>query len=153
MLFQQYILSPALCVWQVDSDTRVELPLFTSLVPAGIPSAADDHVDQKLDLNELLVTNRVETRYLRVTGDSMIDANIYDGCILVVDRSIESQPGDVVVCSVDGEFTVKRWEKVDPLIVLHPANDNYEPIYVQPHQQFDIFGVVTWSINPQHRRR
>ncbi|WP_019987144.1 LexA family protein [Rudanella lutea] len=133
-------------------ETELELPFFVSSIPAGFPSPADDYIDLKLDLNKLVVANPMATYYVRVSGDSMIDDDIHDGNILVVDRSLTAQPGDVVICCVDGEFTVKRWQRAGRMIVLLPSNPDYEPQYVHPGQKFEIWGVVTFSIRNLRRR-
>ena len=153
MMLNNYVnVRPPVC-FAANTETILELPLFQSLIPAGPPGPADDCIDLKLDITKLLVANPDDTYYVRVSGESMVDDDIVDGSILVVDRSVWSQPGDIVICRVDNEFTVKRWQIAGKMIVLVPSNPDYEPRYVHPGQQFDIWGVVTFSIRQYHRRR
>ncbi len=124
----------------------LELPLFTTKVAAGFPSPADDHVEKRLDPCDYLVENDSATFFVRVKGDSMIDAGIFDNDVLVVDRSIEARIGDIVLAVLDSEFTVKTLgkSKVGPRLV--PANKNYPVIEVKEGQTFEVFGVVTGSM-------
>ncbi len=118
------------------------IPLFNAKVAAGFPSPADDYVERTLDLNELCITNPPATYFVRAEGDSMIDAGIAPGDLLVVDRSLSPQSGDIIIAALDGEFTVKYLQK-HPSVCLLPANENYPPIDIDPVQDFIIFGVVT----------
>lgn len=135
-----------------DSLTPVELsepinplrvPLFGHTVQAGFPSPADDYVAEKLDLNQHLMPHQEASFMLRAKGDSMMGANIHDGDLLVVDRSINATNGCVVIAAIDGQFTVKRLEKKRGKIRLLPANPNFEPIELTDDQELQIFGVVT----------
>ena len=119
------------------------LKLYTSPVSAGFPSPAEDHVDETLDLNEFLITNPPATYLIRVVGDSMIGAAIAERDILVVDASLTPKHNDIVVASVDGEFTVKRFWKDKGKIWLKPENSNYSPIALNPDDELIIVGVVT----------
>lgn len=139
--------SSTLEFFSADTTTALKLPLYSSRVAAGFPSPADDYVELNLDLNEYLVQHPSATFFVRVKGNSMRDANINDGDILVVDRSIEVTNGAVVVCSIDGEFTVKRYYKESDYILLNPANNEYKPIKIFGEMQFEIFGVVTYIIH------
>jgi DNA polymerase V len=129
---------------------RCPLPLFTTRISAGFPSPAQDYVEQALDLNELCVQRPAATFFLRVEGDSMIDAGIFSGDILVVDRSIEPIHGDVVIACVDGEFTVKELA-LKPKICLLPRNSAYNPIEIAADSQLEIFGVVTNVVRRMRR--
>ena len=102
------------------------LPEFTVRVPAGFPSPADDHQEDGIDLNRLLIKNAMATFAFRVSGDSMNRAGILDGDRVVVDRSIEPRPGDIVIAVIAGEgFTVKRLRRrADGRPVLVPESDN-----------------------------
>lgn len=124
-------------------DYLVQVPFFSSRINAGFPSPAEDHIEQTLDITELLVTNPPATFYLRVSGDSMIDAGIYDKDILVVDRSLTAQHGDIVVAELNNEFTVKRFYVRNAEFILHPENPRYQSIVVKAGDEFAIFGVVT----------
>lgn len=119
------------------------IPFFSALVSAGFPSPAEDHIDKSLDLSELLVTNPPATFFLRVTGDSMVNAGIFEKDILVVDRSVYARHGDIVVANVNAEFTVKRFYCRAGVIKLVPENTQYSNITIQETDDFSIFGVVT----------
>jgi DNA polymerase V len=120
---------------------KLHLPLFTERVSAGFPSPAQDYVEQALDLNELCVKRPAATFFLRVEGDSMRDAGIYPNDVLVVDRSLTAQHGDVVIAAVNGEFTVKKLS-LKPRLALLPCNTNYAPIELQEGSELEVFGVV-----------
>ncbi len=122
---------------------HIPLPLFSSRVAAGFPSAADDHLEKHLDLNEHLIKHPTATFFLRVRGDSMIGAGIHDNDVLVVDRSLEPVNGKIVIAIVDGDFTVKRLIRRQGKTLLVPENDVYEPIEFTDNQDLEIWGVVT----------
>ena len=133
-------------IYGLDQSTKLELPLFSSRVPAGFPSPGDDYIDQTLDLNEL-VKHPSDTLLVKVEGDSMINAGIHDGDILVVDRALEADNNKVVVANLDGELTVKRLSIKDTSVLLMPDNPKYEPIEIRPLSDFRIMGVVTFVIH------
>ena len=133
-------------VYDLDQSTKLELPLFSSRVPAGFPSPGDDYIDQTLDLNEL-VKHPSDTYLVKVEGDSMINAGIYDGDILIVDRAMEAENNKVIVANLDGELTVKRLSIKDTRVLLMPDNPKYEPIEIRPLSDFRIMGVVTFVIH------
>ena len=130
-------------VYAPDLSTRYKLPVFLGRLPAGFPSPADDYLEGKLDLNRHLIKHPAATFFVRVSGDSMIEAGIHTGDLLVVDRSLEAVDGNVIVAALDGELTVKRLSTRGKTVRLLPANKHYEPIEIQPHQAFEIWGVVT----------
>ncbi len=133
-------------IYSLDQSTKLELPLFSSRVPAGFPSPGDDYIDQTLDLNEL-VKHPSDTYLVKVEGDSMINAGIYDGDILVVDRALEADNNKVVVANLDGELTVKRLSIKGTSVLLMPDNPKYDPIEIRPLSDFRIMGVVTFVIH------
>lgn len=125
----------------------VELPLFSTKVAAGYPSPADDHVDRRLDLNDYLITQADATFFVRITGDSMIDAGIFEGDVAVVDRARLASIGDIVLAVIDGEFTIKNLSQSDEgKPVLLPANPVFSPIEILEGMQFEIWGVVTGTV-------
>lgn len=130
-------------VYAPDLSTKYKLPIFLGRLPAGFPSPADDYLEGTLDLNHHLIKHPAATFFVRVTGDSMIGVGIHSGDLLVVDRSLEATDGHVIVAALDGELTVKRLSKQGQTIRLLPANPNYQPIEIQPQQDFEIWGVVT----------
>jgi len=130
--------------------SRLELPLFVSKVSAGFPSPAQDYVEQTLDLNELCIKRPAATFFVRVDGDSMIDAGIFSNDILIVDRSVKPAHGDVVVAQVNGEFTVKEL-CLRPTLMLVPRNKLFEPISFADDSELQIFGVVTNVLRQMNR--
>ncbi len=123
------------------------LPLFIHTIPAGFPSPAEGYMDEVLDLNQLLVSHPAATFFVRVQGESMQEANIHSGDVLVVDRSLTAKHRDIVVAILNGEFTVKRILKRGNYLLLAAENRNYPPIQVDEHQDFQVWGVVTYVIH------
>ena len=121
------------------------LPLFGDLVPCGFPSPAQDYVEQRIDLNKLVIRHPSATYFVRAAGDSMSGAGIGNGDLLVVDSAKNAQHGDIVIAAVDGEFTVKRLQ-THPSVMLIPENPAYTPIQFSGEDSLDIFGVVTHSL-------
>lgn len=122
-------------------------PIYSHSISAGFPSPADDYIEGRLDLNELLVNNKSATFFLRVKGDSMINAGIHHGDIIIVDRSVQPAHRSIVVAVVDGELTVKRLFSRSGVTELHAENPNYAPICLQEGQELSIWGVVTSSVH------
>ncbi|WP_121514246.1 translesion error-prone DNA polymerase V autoproteolytic subunit [Brenneria goodwinii] len=130
----------------------IKLPLFLERVSCGFPSPAQDYVEDSLDLNKLVVKHPSATYFVRVSGDSMIGAGIGDGDLLVVDRSLTAEHGDIVVAAVAGEFTVKEL-RTRPVLQLIPHNANYAPIVFQAEEELQIFGVVTFTLKANRHVR
>ncbi len=126
-------------------------PLFSQPVPAGFPSPADDYVECRLSLDDLLIEHREATFFVRAKGDSMVGAGIHDGDVLVVDKSLQASHGDIVIAVVDGEFTVKTLWRRGATVVLHPENPRYKDIEFKDGQELQIWGVVTSSITLHNR--
>lgn len=125
----------------------VEMPRMAQEgIHAGFPSPATDYMTQAIDLNKELVRHPAATFYGRVVGDSMIDAGVDEGDILVIDKALEAQDGDMAVCFVDGEFTLKHLKMKEGRIALVPANDKYPVIEVDEGTDFKMWGVVTYVI-------
>ena len=118
------------------------IPLFSDAISAGFPSPAQDYIEQSLDLNDLCIKHPAATFFVRVEGDSMINAGIFPNDILVVDRSIQAVQGDIVVASLYGEFTVKELV-LGAKPYLLPHNPAYPPIDIPEGGDLEIFGVVT----------
>lgn len=116
-------------------------------VVAGFPSPAEQYVEPPLDLNEYLVKRPAATYFVRVEGDSMVGEGIRPGDLLVVDRSIAPANGDVIIASVDGNYTVKTYRRDDKGVHLVPANPAYPVITLNPGQELDYFGKVTAFIH------
>ncbi|MGB8856868.1 MAG: translesion error-prone DNA polymerase V autoproteolytic subunit [Burkholderiales bacterium] len=126
----------------------LRLPLYMSKVPAGFPATADDHIEQRLDLNKALVKNKDTTFMVKVKGDSMTGANIQDGDMLIVDRSLPAKSGRIVVAAILGEVTVKRLKIKKGESWLFPENPAYEPMRITAESDCTIWGVVTQAIHP-----
>ena len=130
------------------SDQPTRLPLFSTKVAAGLPSPADDHVEQRLDISEFLIDHADSTFFVTIKGESMIDLGLLPDDKVVVDRSKTPVIGDIVLAVVDREFTIKILDYgANKMPRLMPANSSgaYRPIYIRPDTQFEIFGVVTGS--------
>lgn len=126
-----------------DNPTSFKVPLFGHTVRAGFPSPADDYVADTLDLNDHLMPRKEASYLIRAKGESMVEAGIHDGDILVVDKSITAADGCVVIALLDGQFTVKTLEKKRGKIRLMPANPEFQPIELKDEQELQIWGVVT----------
>ena len=137
--------------YTANTSSHVELPFIDGGIAAGFPSPAQDYIDLKIDLNTELINNPSSTFYARVKGTSMQDAGIMDGDILVIDKSLEPKDGDMAVCFIDGEFTLKYIKLETDAVYLVPANPKFEPIKVTEENDFCIWGIVTYSIK-NHKR-
>lgn len=138
---------PSLEIFAFEQRTELKLPLYLAPISAGFPSPAEDYIDKKLDLNEHLVRHPAATFFVRVTGDSMRDANVASGDILVVDRAVAAKDGHIVIAALDGELTVKRLRRRDGRLSLVPENPDYAAVEVSPEASFEVWGVVTYIIH------
>ena len=130
-----------------DPRTRVEIPLQWSGVSAGFPSSAEDYEEKGLDFNDLLIHNPSSTQIIEARGDSMKNAGIFEGDLLVVDRSMTPRKGDIVIMRIDTRFTVKRlMYDAAGIVYLHPENEAYEDLYPNEFEEWECYGVVTSSI-------
>lgn len=127
-------------------ESKIRIPYINEGVSAGFPSPAADFMETNIDLNKELSENPLATFYIKVKGNSMIDAGINDKDVLVVDRSLEPQNNKIAICCIDGEFTVKRIQVEKDCLYLMPENPNYEPIKVTEENQLIIWGMVTYVI-------
>lgn len=125
----------------------MKISLFLNSVAAGFPSPADDIIEKKLDLNELLIKKPGATFFVKVEGHSMQEANIFSGDILIVDRSLSAVSGTIVVAVLNGEFTVKRLLKKENRLWLTPENKAFPAIEITPEMEFQIWGTVTYVIH------
>jgi len=129
-----------------DYSTKLELPFFDFGISAGFPSPADDFIELTINLNKEFIKNKDTTFFARVKGHSMKNAGIFDGDLLIIDKSIEPQNNKIAICQIDGEFTVKRIKIEKDIIWLIAENEDYKPIKVTPENDFIIWGIVTNSI-------
>ena len=133
---------------QGDFEKKLQLSLAPSIM-AGFPSPADDYQNDSLDFNRDLIRHPEATFYGKVEGDSIIEAGICNGDIAVIDRSLEPRHGDVVVGYINREFTIKYLDlthKEDGYIELRPANKLFKPIRINENDEFEVWGVVVWTI-------
>jgi DNA polymerase V len=129
-----------------DSEiSNTEVVLFSSQPAAGFPSLGDDSIEESLNLHSLLVDNPTATFFVRVSGDSMEGAKIFDNDILVVNRSLRPKSGDIVVAAVFGELVVKRLKKYPNKAELVSESDAYRPIIINDVDDVYIWGVVVAS--------
>ena len=133
-------------IYSADTETELALPLVEGGIVAGFPSPALDFVDASIDLNRHLIKHPSATFYGRVKGDSLKNAGITDGDLLVIDKSLEPTNGRIAVCYLDGEFTAKRIQIRKETVFLVPENENYKPIRVDKDNDFMIWGIVTHVI-------
>lgn len=129
-----------------DFESEIKIPFVKEGVSAGFPSPAGDFMEMNIDLNKELSENTLATFYIKVKGNSMIDAGINDKDVLVVDRSLEPQNNKIAICFIDGEFTVKRILVEKDCLYLMPENPNYSPIKVTEENELIIWGIVTYVI-------
>lgn len=129
------------------NEVKCLFPLYLSSVKAGFPSPADDYIDKSLDLNEFLIEHKEATFFLKVSGDSMKDASINSGDIIIVDRSKNFKENDIVVVAIDGELTVKRIIKIKNKWFLKPENTEFNLIPLNPEMDIRVWGKVTYVIH------
>lgn len=128
-------------------NTTVKVPIYLHKVVAGFPSPAEDYIESTLDLNEKLIQDKNATFILKVQGDSMKNVGIFEGDLLIVDRSIRPTHGKIVIAALNGELTVKRLSLTSKGTFLVPENDAYPVIKVSEESEFMIWGVVTSTIH------
>ncbi|RDS85890.1 LexA family protein [Dyella psychrodurans] len=149
--------SPTHAVDPVPLRATTALPLvaFTSRVPAGFPSPAQDYLEDAIDLNAEMVVrgHEASTYVLRVVGFSMVGAGIFDGDRVVVDRALTAQHGDVVVAILNGDLTIKTLGTIDGALALIPENPHFQPIVPKEGDVMEIWGVVTHALRSFRKRR
>ena len=119
---------------------------ITTANATGFGAAADDYMERGIDLNEQLIRNKPATFFMRVSGSSMINAGIYNGDIVIVDRSLKPQNGKIVIAVIDGEMLIRRYEKTMNSLRLIPETNKLSPIEVSEFMDFKIWGVVVYII-------
>ena len=130
-------------------DNSLEtVPYILSRISAGFPSPADDYIENNLSISELLIKNQLSTFLMKASGESMIEAGINDGDVLVVDRSLEARSRDIVIAIFEGNLTVKRLIiKADGSAILKAENPLYKNILISEYTELEIWGVVTSAIH------
>ena len=129
-----------------DFSTSASLPFIDGGLRAGFPSPADDFLEVRIDFNEDIIKNKDATFYAKVKGSSMKNVGIFDGDLLVIDRSLEPLNNKIAVCVIDGEFTVKRIKKEKNTVWLIPENEEFQPIKVTEDNEFIVWGIAIASI-------
>ena len=130
-----------------STSEKLKIPLLSDSVSAGFPSPADDYTEENIDLNEHLISNPFSTFFLRVKGDSMINAGIKDKDLIIVDKSLTAKPGNIIIAMIDGEFTIKRLSIKNDELYLKAENNNYPDFRFKNHLDVQIWGVVIYSIH------
>ncbi|MFC5271394.1 LexA family protein [Adhaeribacter terreus] len=139
--------STDLVLLNVDLTQPLFLPFFDTRLSAGFPSPAEDYSISSIDIGEFVTSNPLSTFFVRVQGDSMIDAHITDGCLLAVDKSLIAKSGDIIVAVVNNEFTVKRLSVKAKKVFLVPENKKYQPIEITEEMNFQVWGKVVTIMN------
>jgi len=127
----------------LEAGGSYSMPLYSSKVQAGFPSPADDYIERYLDLNAEYIKHPSATFLVTATGESMVEAGIFDGDVLLVDKSLEATDGSIVIAALNGELTVKRLSRRKGCVQLLPANPKFQPIDITEEQDVVIWGVVT----------
>ena len=140
-------------IFRADTRTSLAIPLAEEGIKAGFPAPAEGYMPESIDLNRELIRHKETTFLARVNGDSMIHAGIFDGDLVVIDKSITAHSGDLVVAFLDGEFTLKeyRHDEANHCGWLVPANNLYPPLQVTAENEFLIWGVVTYAIKSVYK--
>ena len=131
----------------IISRSNSTIPIACERVSAGFPSPADDYIEVGIDLNEQLIRNPISTFFLQVSGDSMTGAGIHNGDLLIVDRSINAKPGQIVVAILDGNFTLKKLTYHDGRLRLEAAHPDYPPLEMCRFGEVQIWGVAIQVIH------
>jgi len=125
----------------------LQIPFIDEGVKAGFPSPAQDYVEQRIDLNKVLIKHPSSTFFAKVDGDSMENTFIMDKDIVIIDKSLEVKEGCKVVAFIDGDFVMKTIKLGKNEVYLIPENPEYPTITVTADNQFTIWGVVTYVIH------
>lgn len=130
------------------SAEGIDISFVDTVIKAGFPSPAQDYLTGSIDLNRELIRHKETTFLARVSGNSLLEAGICDGDIVIIDKSLEANNGDFVVAFIDGEFTLKefRYDDNDKCAWLIPHNKDYAPIKVTDENDFIVWGVLTYTI-------
>ena len=129
------------------TSQKLKIPLLSDSISAGFPSPADDYTEENIDLNDHLISNPFSTFFLRVKGDSMINAGIHDKDLIIVDKSLTAKPGNIIIAMIDGEFTIKRLSIRNNELYLKAENHSYPDFKFKNHIDIQIWGVVIYSIH------
>ena len=134
-------------LFSIIKKMQINTPVFLDKISAGFPSPATDYMENKLDLNEYLIRHPAATFIVKASGSSMVNADIYSGDLLIVDRSVTPKSNNIVIASIFGDLTVKKLKKKEKSFFLISANDEYPSIEVNEEMECFIWGVVTYIIH------
>ena len=140
-------------IHKIDLVSSLPLQYADEGIKAGFPSPAQDYMEQAIDLNKELIKHPASTFYGRVVGNSMIGEGIEEGDILIIDKSLELMDNDLAICFIDGEFTVKRVRLEPDAAWLVPSNPDFPLIKVTKNNDFIVWGIVTFTIKKNRRKR
>ena len=141
------------CSSSQECPPALLIPLAKGTISAGFPSPAEDYIELGIDLNKYLIKNPISTFFLRVSGNSMNNAGIYNNDLLIIDRSINPKPGHIVVALLDGEFTLKRLIKKQDNYYLKADKENYPAINLYEYIDIQIWGVAIYSIHELQKQK
>ena len=147
MVYSTNILLIQVLDFFTSTSKKLKIPLLSDAISAGFPSPADDYTEENIDLNDHLISNPFSTFFLRVKGDSMINAGIQDKDLIIVDKSLTAKPGDIIIAMIDGEFTIKRLSIRNNELYLKAENHTYPDFKFKNHIDIQIWGVVVYSIH------
>ena len=133
-------------MFQVEARWTTTVPLMVVPARCGFPSPAEDYLDRPLDFNELLITNQAATFAVRIAGDSMIGAGLFEGDIAIVNRALNAVDGSIILALLAGEFTIKRYRKRAGRAWLHAENPVYRDIVLSDESEFEVWGVIANAI-------
>ena len=147
MVYSTNILLNQVLDFFTSTSKKLKIPLLSDAISAGFPSPADDYTEENIDLNDHLISNPFSTFFLRVKGDSMINAGIQDKDLIIVDKSLTAKPGNIIIAMIDGEFTIKRLSIRNNELYLKAENNTYPDFKFKNHIDIQIWGVVVYSIH------
>jgi len=141
------------CFSSKEDSSTLLIPLVIETISAGFTSPADDYIELGIDLNKYLIKNPISTFFLRVSGNSMTNAGIHNNDLLIIDRSINPIPGNIVVALLDGEFTLKRLIKEENNYYLKADKENYPAINLYEYIDIQIWGVAIYSVHELNKSK
>ena len=147
MVYSTNILLNQVLDFFTSTSKKLKIPLLSDAISAGFPSPADDYTEENIDLNDHLISNPFSTFFLRVKGDSMINAGIQDKDLIILDKSLTAKPGNIIIAMIDGEFTIKRLSIRNNELYLKAENNTYPDFKFKNHIDIQIWGVVVYSIH------
>lgn len=127
--------------------SNIKIPFYSTGASCGFPSPADDFAENSLDLNEYLIDHPASTFFVRAKGNSMIEAGIFDGDLLIIDKSLDPKNNSIVLACIEGEFLIKKFVKKDSKVFLEACNPEYKNMDVTMNEGFSVEGIVIATIH------